>query len=236
MSFPRRRRSGVPESISHCKQWAPAFAGVTNNEFIRAALASNLALNHLLPALVKNHKVHVFLSSKVGAALPFRMSYSSLNFFEQGLACLAATAPDLVLSIRYGGILKDRAIAIPSMGVLNLHSGLLPDYRGVMATFYALLNRESEIGMTLHTILDAGIDTGDIIDSTREKPDTGHSYLWNVLQLYPAGVDLMLASVKKCQLGRSLPIVPSPKAEITIVSPQQSSCSVLLNWVFAYMM
>jgi len=212
-------------------------------------LASNFALNQLLPALVGDHKVHVFLSSKVGGSTATPYELQQLKFFEQslfsellfpalcdssvgarlhsfdtlarvtgirpikelnrinseeGLACLAATAPDLVLSIRYGGILRDKAIAIPPMGVLNLHSGLLPDYRGVMATFYAMLNGESEIGMTLHTILDAGIDTGDIIGSTRIKLDAGHSYLWNVLQLYPAGVDLMLASVENISSGECL--------------------------------
>jgi len=219
-------------------------------------LASNLALNYLLPSLVRDHKVHVFLSRKVGgsAAIPYELQ--QLKFFEQGLfnellfpalrdsladarlhsfdtlarltgipptkalnrinseeglACLAATVPDLVLSIRYGGILKDQAISIPRLGVLNLHSGLLPDYRGVMATFYAMLNGEGEIGMTLHTILDAGIDTGDIIDCTRAKLDTGHSYLWNVLQLYPAGVDLMLACVKKISAGEEPAHGPQPE-------------------------
>ncbi len=212
-------------------------------------LASNLALNHLLPALVGEHKVHVFLSSQVGSSAAAPGELQQLKFFEQGLfnellfpalqdssvdacvhsfdrlarvtgiapiqelnrinseeglSCLAATAPDLILSIRYGGILKDKAIAIPPMGVLNLHSGLLPSYRGVMATFYAMLNGESEIGMTLHTILDAGIDTGDIVGSTRLKVDAGHSYLWNVLQLYPAGVAMMLASVEKLSVGQRL--------------------------------
>lgn len=219
-------------------------------------LASNLALNHLLPSLVRDHEVHVFLSSQVGSSTVAPYELQQLKFFEQGLfnqllfpalqgsslnarllsfdalarvvgvpsigdlnkinteeglQSLAATAPDLVLSIRYGGILKDQAIAIPSHGVLNLHSGLLPDYRGVMATFYAMLNGESEIGTTLHTILDAGIDTGDIVGSTRVRLNTGHSYLWNVLQLYPAGVEQMLACVEEISSGQVVACKPQPK-------------------------
>lgn len=219
-------------------------------------LASNLALNLLLPALVQTHKVRVFLSSRVGGSAVAPLELQQLKFFEQtlfnellfpalqdsstdarlhsfdrleritdmppiqvlnkinseeGLQTLAGTAPDLVLSIRYGGILKDDAIAIPSLGVLNLHSGLLPAYRGVMATFYAMLNGESEIGTTLHYIRDAGIDTGDIIGDTRVALSTDHSYLWNVLQLYPSGVELMLGCVQKISAGEA--VAPRPQSQ-----------------------
>lgn len=208
-------------------------------------LASNFALNHLIPSLAKNHSLHIFLSSRVGSAAPLNPDLAQLRFFEQtlfnrllfpaldratsgsglqtfkqlaennnaplsvlnginskaGLSDLAASEPDLILSIRYGGILREQAITIPPKGVLNLHSGLLPDYRGVMATFYAMLNGEREIGTTLHYIRDAGIDTGDIVDCTRAPLQVNHSYLWNVLQLYPAGVALMLETVAKVAEG-----------------------------------
>ena len=193
-------------------------------------LASHLALNRLIPALAKKHQLQLFLSSHVGGSAAVPAELEQLTFFEQplfnfdqlalttdtplaelnkinseaGLVSLAATEPDLVLSIRYGGILRDAAIAIPRLGVLNLHSGLLPDYRGVMATFYAMLNGETEVGMTLHTIVDAGIDTGNIIGNTRHKLDLEHSYLWNVLQLYPAGVYLMLDAVEQLFTGATL--------------------------------
>ncbi len=218
-------------------------------------LASNLALNRLIPSLAKDHQLHVFLSSHVGGSAAVPAALGQLKFFEQGLfnellfpallgssadakllsfdqlalgnntpiselnkinseaglSALAASGPDLVLSIRYGSILRDAAIAVPRLGVLNLHSGLLPDYRGVMATFYAMLNGENEIGMTLHTIIDAGIDTGDIISNTRIELDARHSYLWNVLQLYPTGVDLMLGAVETLSSGDKLSQQPQPE-------------------------
>ena len=49
---------------------------------------------------------------------------------SDGLQALRNAAPDLVVSIRYRRILRDEAIAVPRLGVLNLHSGILPDYRG----------------------------------------------------------------------------------------------------------
>ena len=59
---------------------------------------------------------------------------------------------DLLISIRFGMILGTEALGLPPRGVLNLHSGLLPQYRGVLATFRALLNGDAEIGCTLHWI------------------------------------------------------------------------------------
>lgn len=202
-------------------------------------LAANLALNLLLPELVRDHRLTIFLSSHVGTkkALPDKLL--KLKFFEQtlfnelifpllgpghtgfrsfrglgdlltapvqdlnrinsteGLETLRATEPDLILSIRYGGILKDRAIAVPELGVLNLHSGLLPDFRGVMATFWAMLHRAEHIGTTLHYISDAGIDTGDVIAVTKRRPNRSRSYLWNVLELYADGCRAMVDAVQQ---------------------------------------
>jgi hypothetical protein len=72
----------------------------------------------------------------------------------EGIAVLRDLEPDLFISVRYRRILKSAAIEIPRYGVLNLHSGLLPQYKGVMATFWAMLNAEAEIGCTLHTIIE----------------------------------------------------------------------------------
>lgn len=209
-------------------------------------LASNLALNQLLPRLSEQHQLQVFLSSQVGSAADLPEPLRLLKFFEQtlfndilfpaldgarsdispcsfaqlaqftvspitvlnkinseaGLATLTASSPDLILCIRYGGILKDLAIAIPRHGVINLHSGLLPDYRGVMATFRALLHGESEVGTTLHYICDGTIDTGDIIGNTHMPVTAGRSYLWHVLQLYPSACELLLHTVDKISGGQ----------------------------------
>lgn len=122
----------------------------------------------------------------------------------QGLERFAASEPELVLSIRYGLILKDPVVAIPAHGILNLHSGVLPDYKGVMASFWALLNDESEIGTTLHYIEDSSIDTGGIVTSTRLAVERDRSYLWHVLSLYEAGCGEMLDAVGRIAAGDSL--------------------------------
>lgn len=112
----------------------------------------------------------------------------------EGLALLKSTQPDLILSIRFGKILKAEAIACAKQGVLNLHSGLLPEYKGVMATFWAMLNQEKYFGTTLHYIDNEKIDNGPIVKRSKHLIDYSKSYLENVIQLYTQGsVDLLEA-------------------------------------------
>ncbi|MCH9693507.1 MAG: formyl transferase [Gammaproteobacteria bacterium] len=125
-----------------------------------------------------------------------------------GLQSLAATSPDLVVSIRYRRILRDDAIAIPAHGVLNLHSGILPDYRGVMATFWSMLDGASEIGTTLHRIVDSGIDTGPVIEICRRPTQYSKSYLANVLALYAGGCDTVASAVRGIASGSVLAELP----------------------------
>jgi methionyl-tRNA formyltransferase len=112
--------------------------------------------------------------------------------------------PDLVISIRYGVILKDAAVNLPPFGVINLHSGLLPDYKGVMATFRAMLNGEVKIGTTLHYIRDSSIDTGPVIGTTRLVVNRQRSYLWHVLNLYTDGCRLIADTVNEISSGVSV--------------------------------
>ena len=128
----------------------------------------------------------------------------------EGLARLAGTEPELILSIRYGAILKEAAIGLPRLGVLNLHSGRLPEYRGVMASFWALLQGEAALGTTLHYITDPGIDTGPIIATTTLPVQPGRSYLCHVLALYEDGCRAMAEAVATLAAGEPLPSRPQP--------------------------
>jgi len=72
-------------------------------------------------------------------------------------------APDYILSFQYHKILKPEVISIPLDGCINLHFGLLPQYRGMAPVAHAMINGDM-VGITLHYI-DEGIDTGAIIET-----------------------------------------------------------------------
>ncbi len=122
----------------------------------------------------------------------------------QGIEQVKQIQPDLILSVRFGKILQQPVIEIPQFGVVNLHSGLLPSYQGVMATFWAMLNGESEIGCCLHYIQDNQIDAGDIIQQSPVKTDPSMSYLENLLAIYVPGTRMMSNVIAKIERGETV--------------------------------
>jgi methionyl-tRNA formyltransferase len=113
----------------------------------------------------------------------------------QGQQIIRDSNPDLIVSVRFGLILKQVILAIPKYGVINLHSGKLPDYRGVMACFRAMQNNEVEHSSTLHYIRDGSIDCGDIISYNTTTLNYQLSYLENVLNLYRGGIKQVLKAI-----------------------------------------
>jgi methionyl-tRNA formyltransferase len=120
-----------------------------------------------------------------------------------GLTTLRALAPDVVVSIRYGTIFKPAALASPRRGVLNLHAGLLPTYRGILAPFRALAAGDREIGCTLHYITDGTIDTGPVIGEARVAMQRDRSLFWHILALYPGGTRLITDALAMLATGES---------------------------------
>lgn len=98
----------------------------------------------------------------------------SINHADS-LSLISSYKPDLLISILGGEIFKKDLIELAPKGCLNLHTALLPKYRGLMPTFWVLLNNESETGVSVFFV-DEGIDSGPIVvqksvpigDSTQE--------------------------------------------------------------------
>lgn len=80
---------------------------------------------------------------------------ATLDFISNG-------KPDLLVSAYFSQILKKEVISLPKLGVINLHPGWLPTYKGAMAYFWVLKNNSDKGGVTVHWI-DEGIDTGEIL-------------------------------------------------------------------------
>ena len=115
------------------------------------------------------------------------------------LNLLRAFDADLLISIRFGQIFKAEAIAQPRIGIINLHSGLLPEYKGVMASFWSLLNEEPRLGTTLHSITDKKIDSGALISTRSQPARSSETYFKQVLSLYRPGAEQICEAVDQLQ-------------------------------------
>ncbi|UZJ41969.1 formyltransferase family protein [Prosthecochloris sp. SCSIO W1101] len=70
--------------------------------------------------------------------------------------------PDIIVIIAGNQIIKKDLLVSTKYGVINAHTSLLPDYKGLMPTFWVLKNNEKETGVTVFRLTE-GIDDGPII-------------------------------------------------------------------------
>ena len=75
---------------------------------------------------------------------------------------IKALAPDLIIVVAYGKILPEWLLNLPRYGCINAHASLLPKYRGAAPMQRAIMDGESETGVTIMK-MDKGLDTGDMI-------------------------------------------------------------------------
>jgi methionyl-tRNA formyltransferase len=131
----------------------------------------------------------------------------------ESLDRMRSFAPDLVISLRYGRILREPFLEIPRLGVLNLHSGRLPWYRGLLPSLRALIHGDTILGSTVHWITDSTIDTGPIIGVTEVPVHPGRSLLEHILSVYPPGVDLLKDTLQRLARGEAVPGTPQDPNE-----------------------
>lgn len=81
---------------------------------------------------------------------------------------LAAFAPDVIVVIAYGQILPQRILDLPKFGGVNVHTSLLPKYRGAAPIQWAILDGEEETGVSIMKMT-AGLDTGDVLSQRATK-------------------------------------------------------------------
>ena len=87
---------------------------------------------------------------------------------EKFIAELRELKPDLIVVVAYGQILPQTILDLPHFGCLNVHTSLLPKYRGAAPIQWAIADGEPETGVTIMK-MDAGLETGAIL-STRRTP------------------------------------------------------------------
>lgn len=108
--------------------------------------------------------------------------------------------PDFIVVVAYGQILREDILSIPKYGCYNVHASLLPKYRGAAPINWALIDGESETGVTIMEI-DKGLDTGDMVLSSSIKiarEDTTediHDKLANL------GAELIIDALEKIYSG-----------------------------------
>ncbi|HVM50379.1 MAG TPA: methionyl-tRNA formyltransferase [Candidatus Acidoferrum sp.] len=146
---------------------------------------------------------------------------------EAFVAQLRALEPDLVAVAAYGQILPKSLLDLPRFGCLNVHTSLLPKYRGPAPIQWAILNGDAETGVTIMKIAPA-LDTGDILAqaSTPIRPDDNSATLHD--RLARIGAELLVRTIPGVVSGK---LVSSPQpAEGVSYAPKITKQDGRIDW------
>lgn len=132
------------------------------------------------------------------------------------LRILQELKPDLCVVVAYGRIIPEDMLAVPPLGMINVHGSLLPRYRGSAPIQWSVLNGDAEGGVTT-MYLDKEMDTGDIIYS--ESTPIGDYETSGELydRLSRIGADLLIRTLKDIEAGTA-PRTPQDHEKATYVT------------------
>lgn len=145
-----------------------------------------------------------------------------------GLAQLRELQPDLLVVAAYGQILSRDVLATPAVGTINVHASLLPKYRGAAPVAYAILNGETQTGVTIIKVT-PGLDSGDMI--LQEATDILPDDTTGTLEARLAGIGARLAAeaVRKYAAGGPVEGVKQDPALVT-KAPKIKKEFGLIDW------
>lgn len=123
---------------------------------------------------------------------------------------LKELAPELIVVAAYGRLLPDEVLELPTKGCINVHSSLLPKYRGAAPIHWAVINGEEETGVTIMHMA-SELDAGDIIAQV-STPIDPEEYVEQVHdRLAELGGSLLVKVVADLEAGAAVRIPQNPE-------------------------
>jgi methionyl-tRNA formyltransferase len=123
------------------------------------------------------------------------------------LAAMRHWHPELGIVVAYGHLLRPEVLALPSRGMLNVHASLLPHLRGAAPINWAILQGDSETGISVMQ-METGLDAGPVL--RRTPTPIGATETAGELRdrLASLGAETLIETLALMRLGR---LVPEPQ-------------------------
>lgn len=161
-----------------------------------------LGLNCLRHISLQNKVQFIFTDSKSAGIIEFAHQneiplYIGNPRNEKAIAFIRQFKTDVILSVNYLFIVQQEIVEHAKLYAINFHGSLLPKYRGRTPHVWAIINGESETGITAHE-MGKGCDTGNILLQQRIKIEpsfTGNDILDKYNEAYPGMIDEILDSI-----------------------------------------
>ena len=121
----------------------------------------------------------------------------------EAVAQLAELQPELIVAAAYGQILPEEILQMPPLGAINVHSSLLPKYRGAAPINWAILNGETETGVTIMDMV-RELDAGDMILQKRTPIDPAENAQQLTARLAELGAEALAEAVDLLAAGNAV--------------------------------
>lgn len=182
----------------------------------------------LFPKLEENHPRDGFLTFKqIGQIHDAEITQIAEIVAERTISTTKEFKADVFLSIRFGKIFKGKILSVPPRGIINLHSAILPDYKGVLGTLRAFMDNKKTIGSTIHYITASSIDTGEIISINQQNVVSGKSVLWHIIQVYPYSIKKLCTVISELSNSGKVESVKQTDIGNYFSFPNESDLSIL---------
>ena len=135
--------------------------------------------------------------------------------------------PDLIVVVAYGKIIPNNIIEIPKYGIINVHSSLLPKYRGAAPINAAIIAGEKETGVTIMDIVEE-LDAGDMILKGKTPIYEDDTFLTLHDRLKEIGAEKLIEAIYQIEKGIATREKQNHQ-EATFVKPYKKS-DCLINW------
>lgn len=138
--------------------------------------------------------------------------------------------PDIIVVYSMPFLLKEEVFQFPKCGTINLHTALLPKYRGAVPIFWTYYFFDRSVGVTVHYI-DKGEDTGDIIVQKNVEVDLGERYYELRSKFEKVGADAIIEALDYIESNKVKRIKqpkesPTPRAKRV----KKSEYQTLIDW------
>lgn len=110
-------------------------------------------------------------------------------------------APDLIITTYFDHIIRKELINLPKYGIINVHTALLPDYKGPFPALWPRIKREKDVGVTVHYINNERLDVGPILAQKKIHVIPNESVLGLDCRLVRQGVELAIEVVHDIDAG-----------------------------------
>ena len=146
---------------------------------------------------------------------------------DEDVQALADLKPDVCAVVAYGRILPQRVLDIPTKGCINIHTSLLPQYRGSAPYQWAVLDGLKETGVSSMYLV-REMDAGDIIDVSRTPIGENETAGELLDRLADLGADLLSKTLGRMVEG-DVPATPQDPEKVSF-APMLDKSMCPIDW------